>query len=90
MDKVPCNARPTARPAAPMMATNDVVATPSIWITLTKSRFSRPHPIKLDRNRCSVWSTCSRDMAHRTPRITRRITHRSAASTTTAIRTFGT
>ncbi|MNL30112.1 hypothetical protein D3C87_1518280 [compost metagenome] len=39
--RLPCNARPMARPAAPMAATNEVVSTPIIDATLTISRIFR-------------------------------------------------
>ena len=33
LDKDPCKAKPTAKPAAPTMAANEVVATPNLEIT---------------------------------------------------------
>ena len=86
---VPCSARPTARPAAPSTATKLVVATPSIWITLTNRSAFSPQPIRLPMKRCSVGSVSRFCMPRSTARTSTRMIRRPMKSTSSASNTFG-
>lgn len=55
--RLPCNARPMARPAAPIMAMKEVVSTPIIEATLISSRIRSTMLIRLQMKLLSARST---------------------------------
>ncbi len=48
--RAPCNAKPMAKPAAPIMAANDVVSIPSLEATVTMSKTFNAQLIRLLKN----------------------------------------
>src|SRR5690606_14545550 len=82
--RLPCKARPIARPAAPIAATNEVVSTPIIDATLTISRIFRMMLARLLMKPCNARSALRKASNAPTLVVNRLISHQPMVSVTRA------
>ncbi len=82
--RLPCRARPTARPAAPSTAINDVVSIPTMPATLISSSTLSAMEASEPMNPCSVGSTLRLLMTPFIAFIRRPISHQPTSSVNSA------
>ncbi len=80
----PCKARPTARPAAPSTAINEVVSIPIIPATVIRTIALKPAPVRLIRKFLSVSSIPPLLSAAPMPRVTIPTIHQPTIKVTKA------
>ncbi|MDT4890170.1 hypothetical protein FQZ97_1269740 [compost metagenome] len=73
--RLPCSARPMARPAAPITAIKEVVSTPTIEATLTSNSTLRTILARLPTKLCRARSTLRRSSTAPTLRVSTLINH---------------